>query len=416
MNALLEDITHLGCFSLLLENLDTKDLCLLRRCSITLYRKCQEEISRRKDIWIRGTSKSWCYLSDIFADDHPFESVRPRLTRGPLADMESETEFFDTIASWCGGWGPLLYARETGPRIQPRLKNKGRSIQFSTPGVPFHSSCSSSSEDDSDSSTSTRTSSDERNPCLPVLIFDILCDGTWKWSAIHPIRDNDHENMTTDIDGEPTDLDVIYLKSTKTLGEDWDAATFLSGDLHLGGQEQRPPKYLITTHSDDDRVWTIRCSIVSPYCSETLVIEGEIRVAESRKDSTTEWASNSGFRGSQRLPRTNDTLQEDGRTFQPHPLLLRSVHELSVEEEVYGILDTYKIKPYQVWMTFHYFWDRRLQEEEDEENGKEKFHILLHEFNCESDLVHNMIANAPFPSSSKSRGSPVAFSGMGNQE
>jgi hypothetical protein len=376
----LEDIIHLGCFRLLLESLNVKDICLLGACNHNLSAKFRQELSKRKDIWIRGTSRSWHINNESgelvgFADDFPFERGISGL--GPVLEhVVSETELFETIATWCGGWAPLLYARETSPREQPRLRNKGRSVQFSTPGIPSNSS----SEDDSDSSSS----SNGRDPCLPLLIFDIHCEGKWMWSAIHPVRAEDHENMTTDVDEEEADLDVIYLESTKTLGEAWDAATFLTRNLG-----NRPPRYLITTHPEDNRLWALRCSIVSPYCSETLVIEGEIRVVDSMREPGSKLAPNSGLGA---LP---PNVRHDDRTFRPDALLFRSVNELSVEDEVYGIPDTYELKAYQAWMTFHYFWDRRY-----EENGKEKFHIILHEFNCESDLVHNMIANIPYPAGS----------------
>lgn len=113
---------------------------------------------------------------------------------------------------------------------------------------------------------------DEQYPA--ALIFDIHCDGTWKWSGISPVDIerlifNNHEEGEPErfVDGFATTS--IYPLSTKSLGD--------AMDMHCALENgYRANKYLLSTDDDDSRTWRFSVSLVSGNCAETLVASHEI--------------------------------------------------------------------------------------------------------------------------------------------
>jgi hypothetical protein len=207
-------------------------------------------------------SKSWraSFCHDrilMYADDYSFERSRHDALDKDFALLFAETEdhMLESIAAWCGGWRAFVQARRHG------------ASPVTTPVFPKDAFC-------------LGDINGKQNLCKPVVIIDIHCDNEWKWSAFHPITDDDLENRNEKGWG-------FALHSTSTMGDQTDLATIAVTpdlfELETRGDtadedeldeipfDPLPSRYLLTTDANDAREYKISASIVSPNFAETLI-------------------------------------------------------------------------------------------------------------------------------------------------
>eukprot|EP00588_Corethron_pennatum_P036101 CAMPEP_0194348490 /NCGR_PEP_ID=MMETSP0171-20130528/106563_1 /TAXON_ID=218684 /ORGANISM="Corethron pennatum, Strain L29A3" /LENGTH=390 /DNA_ID=CAMNT_0039115835 /DNA_START=830 /DNA_END=1999 /DNA_ORIENTATION=- len=104
------------------------------------------------------TSTEDAYLSD---DDSLEYTDDPTSTEDArLKTLQKESDYYNILAEWCGGWPRLLHAREAGAPLPPI-------------GPPLSTPC----ENDI------------------VLLWDIRCEGVWKWSGTQQLDRNQPGNM-----------------------------------------------------------------------------------------------------------------------------------------------------------------------------------------------------------------------------
>jgi len=344
------------------EFLTVKEVCQLGGCNGKCRQSACKELESRKNQWKRKSSRSWpiCHSDgslDGFADDYSFEKVKAALTPSLGEDLVAhgtEEDVWNTVASWCGGWGPFLHARENRPPKQP----ESYTTSISTPMSSF----------------TFRT---------PVLLIDVHCDGRWMWTAIHPLQGTSLYPFLRRVGGNANDDndENIYPCSTFTLGDVWDSATFLTRNKGC-----RPPRHLITTTADDTKSCNIRVGVVSASCSETLIMESGNLQPKSLLlhihdgSSPLQMASNSG------LGRLPPHVQHDDHTILPDENLLRTINPYVVQSDMWAFLSTTELvfTKRKCSLSLHLFWDARKEE---------KFHIMLHEVALEPGLLADMIAH-----------------------
>jgi len=243
-----------------------------------------------------------------------------------LKTLREGTEYYNTLAKWCGGWPRLLHAREAGaplPPIGPPLS------------TPY--------EED------------------VILLWDIRCEGVWKWSGTMPLDRNQSGNMQ-----EVSKMFGLYRAFPfwmKTMGDD--------------------SKYIMWSGcASDSRSWEFSVSLLSSTCSETLLHSHTI--VPSHLVETIE--ATGGFR-----PTTDNLVlggmePEEGLTF-CNGTFETDPDIISPERDVIGINEEGSICSIFQDFDFHVFSDKR-------KPGVRRIHLMW-AFNCHNTLFSKMIVNAP---------------------
>ena len=291
-------IQHSGCVAEILKFLPPVDLARFALCSSTLHQMVFKNNSNRnsnntsvdgKDDddgdgdgeislefrlrWRRTLSRSWWSWFDRleeqeYADDHPFKKLR----LGGLEDdfkafAKTENEMLENIAAWCGGWKTFLHNRQQGA-TRPVVP---RSLQLPT-----------------SSSTAYLRAGDNNgihNLCKPVVLFDLYCNGEWKWGAVHPLCNDDLRTLPGMVGRRDIhNYGVFYPYSTRSLGDKIGNRT-----IHGWNHGRRPDRYLLSTDSTDNSTWRFCVSVVSPNFAETLVESADIVPVETLNDGSLNW-------------------------------------------------------------------------------------------------------------------------------
>eukprot|EP00588_Corethron_pennatum_P018998 CAMPEP_0194308778 /NCGR_PEP_ID=MMETSP0171-20130528/5738_1 /TAXON_ID=218684 /ORGANISM="Corethron pennatum, Strain L29A3" /LENGTH=300 /DNA_ID=CAMNT_0039061579 /DNA_START=313 /DNA_END=1215 /DNA_ORIENTATION=- len=288
------------------------------------------EISRRRKIWCQSVS-SCLPVTSVDAQDSELSDDNLESADDPtfnedanLKTLKKESDYYNILGKWCGGWPQLLYAREAG-----------------APLPPIGPSLSTPCEDSS------------------VLLWDIRCDGVWKWSGTQPLNRNQLGNMQ-----EISELFGLFRAFPfwkKTVGDEI-RHTLWSGC------------------ASDHRSWEFSVSLLSSQCSETLLHSHTI--VPSHLVETIEAAG--GFRPTTDSLMLGDMEPDDRVTFcdgtsDTDPEII------SPERDVVGIDDDGSICSIFQDFDFHVFSDKR-------QPGVRRIHLMW-AYNAHNTLFSKMIVN-----------------------
>lgn len=363
---------------MVLQGLTTRDLCQLRHASKLFLGACNEEIQRRVDRWKDRVSLGWTLYRTVGTspDEIPFEKARLELDAG-FREFAAPTRngLLETIASWCGGWGPLLQARDTSALVaNVSIANNGVQETAAFPNV---------------------ADSYGRQ----VLLLDIHCNGMWKWSTIIPVSSQEYNGFDS---GEHGSYDLAYIipMCFDSLGD-----STSSGTVYPEWQEYRPKRYLLSTDSKDTRSWRFNLSVVSPRCSETLLVSQEVvpEIVTTESDCCCEkgWIPFSGLGepDSQQVQVFLRIAEEERLAMQQN--LLRTS-----EKNSFNFLGIHEGRffTYEAYTELSFFLDKEEKHKgrsnregvEEEEKEAPRFHVLF-DFCCQSDLLNHMIVRPPPP-------------------
>ena len=261
------------CGSLVLEFFSVKDTALLAAISKDWQQLSHAEIKRRSEKWVQETSRAWEWRNRA-----EFDELQMEVSADEVADekraldgldnfwkdhFERPSDMLREVARWNGGWPRFLHSREQGAKPQPEFE-RGRRIEFTTLGPDPY-------------------------PHRPfALLYDIRCDGRHKWSGFQPFNEDDLGQVGI----EGMSCVNTWPISTNTLGDKADSSIIFPFSHHV-----RVPKFLFSTHINDDRSWEVSVSIVSPFCSETLLLEFRIATANILIGvlSDEDWDKDAGF-------------------------------------------------------------------------------------------------------------------------
>jgi len=319
--------------SLVLSHISIPELLLLGCTSRRMRMIHQDdEISRRRKIWCLSVSRC---LPETYADapDRKLSDDDLESTVDPTSNEDAnrkapkkESDYYNILGKWCGGWPRLLYAREAGASLPPR----GPSL--STP-------CEDSS----------------------VLLWDIRCDGIWKWSGTQPVDRNQPSNMQ-DVN-ELCGLFRAFPFWKKTVGDE-------------------VKNILWSGCASDHRSWEFSVSLLSSQCSETLLHSHTI--VPSYLVKTIE--ASGGFRPINHNLRLGDTEPDDRVTLcdgtsDTDPEII------SPERDVVGIDGEGSVCSIFQDFEFYVFSDKR-------QPGVRRLHLMW-AYNAQNTIFSKMIVNPP---------------------
>jgi len=283
------------------------------------------EISRRQKIWCQSVSR--CF-PETSTDDTDCELSDVGLKSNEDANLETlkeESDYHNILRKWCGGWPRLLHAREAGAPLPPI-------------GPPLSTPC----EDDA------------------ILLWDIRCDGVWKWSGTQPLDRNQPGYIHAD-----NEMFQFHANPSwkKTLGDEIE-------------------NIIWSGCASDHRNWEFSVSILSSQCSETLLHSHTI--VPSNLVETIEAAD--GFRPTTDNLRLGNVEPDDQVNFcngasEADPAVI------TPENDVEGIDDKGSICLIFQDFEFHVFSDQR-------QPGMRRIHIMW-AYNANSALFSKMIVNQP---------------------
>jgi len=299
------------------------------RCLPEVYVDDPDDNSELSDDSLESTdgdpsSTEAAHLSDddsLESTDDPTSTEDARLNT-----LQKESDYYNILAKWCGGWPRLLHAREAGAPLPPI-------------GPPL----STPHEDD------------------VVLLWDIRCEGVWKWSGTLPLDRNQPGNMQAI--SELFGLFRAFPFWKKTVGDDI--------------------KYILWSGcASDHRSWEFSVSMLSSTCSETLLHSHTI--VPSHLVETIE--ATNGFRPTTDNLMLGDMEPEEGVTF-CNGTFETDPDIISPERDVVGINNKGSICSIFQDFDFHVFSDKR-------QPGVRRIHLMW-AYNCHNTLFSKMIVNPP---------------------
>lgn len=282
VKGMMETVQESGCVDVILGFLPLVDFFHFSICNKNLHNLCKED---PRLLFAQSYSRSWWSWFDRledqeYADNHPFKTLRRGGLETDFATLFARTEshMLESIVAWCGGWEAFLQARSSGASL----------------GQP---------------TSMLRAGDDNKvhNLCKPVVIFDIHCDNEWKWTALHPLCNDDLRTTYGAVDDDD-DHGVFYPYSTKCLGDETDAGT-----AYPWNHGRRPQRYLLSTDASDSRNYKFSVSIVSPNFGETFVESYEIVPSQICESEGFHWFTASNV--------FNDWVARD-QSFRTNPSLL----------------------------------------------------------------------------------------------
>jgi len=289
------------------------------------------EISRRGNIWCQSVSRC---LRETYVDDpdsklsdDSLESTDDSTSTeaANLKALKKESDYYNTLGKWCGGWPRLLHAREAGAPLPPI-------------GPPLSTPC----ENDI------------------VLLWDIRCEGVWKWSGTQQLDRNQPGNMQ-----EVSELFGLFRAFPfwiKTVGDEI---------RHI----------LWSGCASDHRSWEFSVSLLSNQCSETLLhshtivpshLVETIEATGSFRPITDNMLG--GMEPDDRVTFCNGTSDTDPDIISPE----RNVVGINDEGSIFSIFQDFN---------FHVFSDKR-------QPGVRRIHLIW-AYNTHNTLFSKMIVNPP---------------------
>ena len=159
--------------------------------------------------------------------------------RWKTEDTPTNMDFIEKIVGWCGGWLQFLHSRHDGAKPQPmRREEKITTLGSHGSGLP-----------------------------QSALVFDLHCNGEWRWSGLRPLSQSTIDQSSSTSSGLITDVTTIYPYSTVAMGDLTDAG------YYKRKKTSRPSNYLLSTSARDERRWSLSVSITSEKSAETLIHE-----------------------------------------------------------------------------------------------------------------------------------------------
>ena len=151
---LMRVIQDSGCVTAVFKYLEVEELGRFSVCNRTIYDLClaNPRLQAVKK-FLKKYSKSWHFMQGDkikFADEcRVFQTAREGLDDDFVRlYAPTEMKMLQNIASWCGGWDAFMQSRMEGAsRAGPDCEKLGDKL---------------------------------RNPCKPVVIYDIHCDDQWQ--------------------------------------------------------------------------------------------------------------------------------------------------------------------------------------------------------------------------------------------